>query len=252
MNTMNKLKYLFLFSLLFVFNGCYNEPQDHSDDEGKVVILLQFLNKVNGETLQLGSSKKYTDASGEEFYIEKLKYYISNIKLRNAKNGTYFIEPMSYHLISSEQTSGPSIELEIPTGEYDQLQFGIGVDAEKNTSMSYDGDLDPNNSMAWDWASGYKFLVLEGKYFTPTTGVDGGGLVFHIGENKNYKTVTIPMQSTPITMNDHHKTITVNVAVEEMWKAPNPVKFDDIHEAMSGDNASKIADNYAEGMFSIQ
>jgi hypothetical protein len=249
---MNNLKQLiYLLPVLLIFNSCYKEPEDH-EETGKIMIHLQFANRVNGELLQLGSSKKYTNSNGDEFSIEKLKYYVSNIRLRNAKDGLYYVEPASYHLINTELTSTPVIELEIPTGTYDQLEFGIGVDADKNTSLSYDGDLDPNNSMAWDWGSGYKFVVLEGKYFTALTGSDGGGLVFHIGENKNYKTVTLPFLFTLTSMNDDHKTFTLNVAIEEMWKTPNEIKFDDLHEAMSGDNASRIADNYAEGMFTIQ
>src|SRR4051794_24274075 len=101
MNTLKKISYLIIPLVLVAFTGCYNEPEDdHEAEEGKVMILLQFLNKVNGENLQLGSSKKYTNSVGEEFSIERLKYYISNIRLRNSESGLYFIEPLSYHLIS--------------------------------------------------------------------------------------------------------------------------------------------------------
>jgi hypothetical protein len=240
---MNKLHYLVL-ALFFILTSCNTDE----DEPKNTKLTILFSNTVNSEPLVL-NSRRYINIEGEEFTIERLKYYISNIKLRNKKTGEYYMEPESYHLITPDQkTADIAIELLVPEAEYDQLTFGVGVDETKNTSLSYDGDLDPNNSMAWDWESGYKFFVLEGKYYSTKTGSNGDGLVFHVGENKNYKTIALPLHDRSVKGD----TITIDVAVEQMWKTPNPISFDELNEAMFGANASKIADNYSEGMFSIK
>jgi hypothetical protein len=238
------------FSIILFSLSCTdsnNEPKS-----GKIT--LAFVNKINDEPLVL-STKKYIGLSGESFEVEKFKYYISNIKLRNKNDGSYYIEPESYHLITPDEKSNVvNLQLEVPIAEYDLIEFGIGVDSLKNTSLSYDGDLDPNNSMAWDWKSGYKFLAFEGKFYTAATGENGGGLVFHIGENKNFTMISLALQegTTGLKVSSKEKTISIKVAIEEMWKSPNLIKFDELSEAMFGEDASKIVENYKEGMFSIE
>lgn len=251
------MKYTFLIMLTILattISSCYKEADDDQTTPGKIVI--SFDNRINGDPLELNPVNKYTNPHGDDFRIEKFKYYISNVKLRNKKDHSHFTEAESYHLISPDQESHiKSFELEVPAGEYDLIEFSVGVDPDKNTSLSYDGDLDPNNSMAWDWEAGYKFLVMEGKYYTPATGSAGGGLVFHIGENKNYKSFALPLAegSSGLKVSPSlEKTITVTVAIEEMWKAPHLINFNEVNEAMFGENASKIAENYSDGMFSIQ
>ncbi len=107
--------------------------------------------------------------------------------------------------------------------------------------------------MAWDWNTGYKFLAMEG-YFTKTD-QSQGALVFHIGSNPNYRKLEYNMENLGkglLTIQSGlTPKLTVIADVNGLFKLPNPVDFQQANNVMGGPTATKIADNYATGLFSI-
>jgi hypothetical protein len=254
-NKIARSSFLIIFSLL-VF-GC-KENETSPQKSVNNTLTFTFEHFVNGEALKLNNPEKYKNALGQEFTVEEFKYYISNIKLRNLQTGAFYLEPDSYHLAFVSNNSNTfSFDLDsLPIGDFNEIEFSIGVDNGKNSSLDKVGDLDPNSNMAWEWETGYKFLLFEGKYFTPETGVNGAGLIFHVGENKNFKTLRFRLNDLGLplikTTKDSKQNVKIDVEVTELWKDPNPIDFDVTNKAMAGEDAERTADNYKEGMFLIK
>ena len=211
-------------------------------------VLVNVDNHVNGLPLILDTDK-YVSPAGDTFKINSLKYYISNVSLKNAITGKTYTEENSYHLIDLNNNKTSFTLNNIPKDVYDEITFSIGVDAVANKKTDQVGDLDPNNEMAWDWNTGYKFLVATGKYF------DKGaekGLVFHVGSDANYKTVTLKFPKGLKLPSVKQQNMVLAANVNQLFENPNLIDFNQINAVMGGANAAKLAENYGNGMFTVK
>lgn len=233
-----------ILALAIGFSSCNN------DDEIPALMAtsIQFENTLNGKDLVLNSSA-FTLPSGEAFTPKKFKYYISNIALIDSKTGIEYLVPDSYHLINAETNTGIDLGM-IPSSNYDQIRFSIGLDAEANGKTDQTGDLDPNSDMVWNWNSGYKFVLLEGEFIHSQT-QERTGLIFHIGRNQNYKIIT---QSLSGIKAGSPALITLTTKVDELFLSPNALKVSELPSTtiMGGELADRIGENYAEGFISIK
>ncbi|MEM1135712.1 MAG: MbnP family protein, partial [Bacteroidota bacterium] len=206
-----------------------------------------------GQPLEL-DSKEYKNALDNRYTVSEFKFYMSNIKLRNSSNGAIYLEPESYHLVERmPETHIYEIEIDnIPTDSFafNELEFGVGVDNAKNYSLDQVGALDPTNNMAWDWNTGYKFLLLEGRFFPENS--DPAGLVYHIGGDSNYRTISLPLGNNPVAINQNEQfTLTINVEVSQIFNGATNLDFNKNNVVMFDAIANKVATNYASNMFSI-
>lgn len=83
-----------------------NDPSSH--------IKITFKNKVGNSAIALRDSI-YTNPFGERFSITKLRYYVTNVALSNAKNS--FKEIDSYHLVDESKPESQSIFFSLPPGK---------------------------------------------------------------------------------------------------------------------------------------
>lgn len=173
----------------------------------------------------LAFNKAYQNALGQPYVIQTLVYYVSNVKLTRA-DGTVWTEPNSYHLVRVQgaPNDNPQISLAgVPYGNYTKLTMSFGVDHAANTSTDKTGDLDPGNGMAWDWTTGYRFMVLEGEY--RPVGQVVQDLTYHLGTDAAYRTMELAFPTTA--------TVTASVApeahllidVNAIFGGPNQMDF---------------------------
>jgi hypothetical protein len=234
---------LFLFGLLFLFNG---KTFAQKKDKKKVSLEIQFENIVGDKPLELDSGK-YINNLGQEFSITKFNYYISNIRLiRN--DGKVFISD-SYFLIKEEDSLSKLIELEkIPPGTYSSIQFTIGVDSLKNCSGIQTGALDPMHGMFWTWNTGYIFLKLEGMSSSST--LPNEIIEYHIGgftsENNAVRTIKKDLRKELIISKKNKSILTITSDVLEILKTPTDIDFS-VTPAVTGiENAQTICTNYMD------
>lgn len=240
---MKNLIYTALFGSLLIFSSCTEE-----EAPATMAMNIELEHVLAGQALEL-NGKSFTLPSGEDFTPKKFKYYISNVELRNSVTGETYVEPDSYHLISEDGNKGFDLGM-VPSSEYDQLVFSIGVDEVANGKTDQTGDLDPNSDMAWNWNTGYKFLVLEGE-FTNSNTTERQGLVMHIGTNANYKTIT---QSLSGVRAGQSTTLTLTSNLDELFLDPNTLEVSDLESTtiMFGEMAGKVAENYSEGFITVK
>lgn len=235
---MKNISYLFL-AVLFAFASCDKEDETPA----QMSVEITFENTLNGNPLEL-NQENFTLPSGEPFMVKKFKYYISNVVLTDTESATQYIENDSYHLLGQDFNSVIDLGM-IPSANYDQITFSIGVDEVANSRTDQTGDLDPNNDMAWNWNSGYKFVVLEGE-FTHQSTQKRTGLIFHIGTNSNYATVTLSLSGV---MAGKASSIALETAIDELFSNPNILAPSNMASTtvMGGPVADQIGQNYAEG-----
>jgi hypothetical protein len=188
----------------------------------------------------------YQNPFGEIYSVSKLKYYISNIKLNNFK------EKKSYHLIDA--FTKDSININLPTGNYNNIQFLVGVDSLMNCSGAQAGALDPLNDMFWTWNSGYVMFKMEG--ISKNSNADNNRIEQHIGGYKGmYKTMREIKLSpiTPIVITENNNAaIIIQVDLDKYWDGINKVKIAETPvNATIGAAAKNAADNFP-AMFTIK
>lgn len=236
------------FLLLLTFLGLNLATSCKKDEAPASNLAIKLALMVDNQALTL-NTLRYNNDLGTPYQIEKFAFYLSNLKLKNTKTGASYTVPKSYHLVRAENSNIFTINISnVAAGEYDVLEYAIGVDAKQNTSLDQIGDLDPANGMAWDWNTGYKFIVLEGRYFMPNSATRG--LVFHIGENANYKVYQLSLSNTN-TQNLQIKTgeinsLSLNVNVAALFRSPNSIDFNKTNQVMGEEDAVKIRENSAK------
>ena len=160
-----------------------------------VELALYFHPFVGVEPLVFNECR-YPNPGGEgRFKVRDFQFFLCNIRLVSA-TGAY-AEPDSYHLVrfDGDQPYFVIVLHGVPRRNYERIEFGIGVDAAANRSLASRGDLDPNSRMAWTWEVGYKFVLLEGELVRDNASIP---LVYHIGFNENYRTISIELHRNPL------------------------------------------------------
>jgi hypothetical protein len=253
---MKNLHYLFLilFVLVFCFSCSTNESKKQDETE-KVTLEVQFF--VKDTPLKL--LQEYQNDLNQNYLLESFKFYLSNFEFESTSTNETFKVEDSYLLFSADREKNTfDREILVKKGEYSKLNFSIGVDSIKNTSLDNTGDLDISNSMAWDWNTGYKFVVMEGKYYTDSSNLTvSTPLVFHIGQNQNYKKVSLSfddMNDKGILSinNENTKKIILKVDLNDFFSSPNQIDFDEINNIMGGGKSLLFSQNYENGFITLK
>lgn len=202
-----------------------------------------FHHKANGQPLVLVDST-YKNASGEQYKVTRLRYYISNV-------GFDGMGTKSVSLI--EAAGADSIILDVKPGTYGQLNFTLGVDSMLNCSGAQSGALDPLKGMFWTWNSGYIFFKMEG--FSPASPADLNRIEHHIGGYKdpNKVAANISLKLPPrLTLKARQETVIhIDVNLDHYWQGAGKLSIAENALIMvPGTLAKKAAANF-EGMFSL-
>jgi hypothetical protein len=205
---------------------------------------------INSARLVLHTSK-YVNANNDSFKVSTLKYYISNITLKNS-DGLYKV-PDSYYLIDASISTDTIINISnIPVGTYTEIGFSLGVDSINNHTGSQPAALNPTIAadMFWLWAPGYKFIELEGYHGTNYA----SGMLFHISGDDNYKKWLMNSSTANWAniniKNNTSSTIMLKANIDEMFKTPVTINFATMNNVSADPDAHTIANNYAD-MFQL-
>ena len=232
-------KIIFILFSIVTLISCKKDETPTYNENTKAPLEVEFDNIVGGVDLTLNTAN-YTNATGEQFNISALKYYISNVQLTNV-NGTVYTVPQneSYFLINEADANTHSINVNAPEGEYNKLQFILGVDSLRCTKDISEraGVLDPTiGGMYWTWNSGYIFFKMEGS--SPSIAGANNAYKFHIGGFGGYSSTTI----------NNIKKITIDLsargnAIVKTGKVPAIHIMTDVTKVMNGSSNVSLAAN---------
>lgn len=260
------MKRLFPILLLFpvvLLTNCKKDISPNNSEE-LVPLSIEFDNIMGGQNLFL-NTVQYTNAAGEAFNVSLLQYYISNIKLRRTDTKMYTVpQDSSYFLIIEGNESARFARFNVPSGDYDQLSFIIGVDSLRSTMdiAKRTGVLDPStghDGMYWGWNSGYIFFKMEGS--SPVAPLDPSGVHkfrYHIGgfggysapTINNIRTITIDLKNSGIAQPRKNRRANIHLMADvlKMFNGPATVSIAANPSVMFSDYSVTIANNYS-GMF---
>jgi hypothetical protein len=183
-------------------------------------VTMTFANEVDGQALELGQMK-YTNAAGNLYQVDLLKYYVTNVIL--VKDDNTEVKVGNYDLINAADPSTCMVEAPgIPNGTYNKVKFNIGIPMDRNHNGAQDGDLDPVMGMIWDWNTGYVFYKHEGKYRN-SMGQDRN-LAFHFATDRAFTSVEVPL-SNPLVLNGMDKKVKLKFNLNNLYTTPTNVDF---------------------------
>lgn len=236
------------FASLTLLQNC-GDSEDPVDNTPKQ-IEFTFSAEANGAPVEY-SSGRYMNSLDQEFSIDRIKVYISNIKLHSSTSSEEFVEPNSYHLVSlNPDNDAFSFTMpDIPAGfSFDRVTYSIGIDAATNLSTDNTGDLDPANDMAWNWDTGYKFFLMEGKHF-PVDDGDATGLVVHIGTNANLQTNEELIESAVVLTQNGALAFKIDALAP--LTGTNTIDFSSNTTFKVGEASDKMAENYSGRLINL-
>lgn len=158
-----------------------------------------------------------------EFRLEKLKFYVSNVRIDNDSTDSYVKD---VHLVDMDNVTSQSFTLVKPEGSYSRLSFGVGLDDIQNNTTpanySVDHPLGLNQNTFWAMTpSSYIFIMLEGKMDTSST-TDFYPMSYHLAHSDLYqilnfdKTIVVDAnQSEVININLNMAVLFNNVDLSE-------------------------------------
>lgn len=215
-----KHTFIYFFLLLTVLSACDRKIIEPPVAQ-EASLSLRIVNKVGLDTLVLGEMK-YTNAAGNQYQVDMLKYYISNIVLVK-EDGTEW-KAGNHDLIDAEIDSSANIVLKkIPNGTYKKMRFFVGVDSLHNHTGAQEGDLNPIYGMIWTWNTGYIFFKHEG-YFKDNVGALKP-LTYHFGTDKALTTVEVPFTGNELTILGEDRKVSLNFDLNSTYDSPNVVNF---------------------------
>jgi len=201
------------------------KPVDATPPNGRVTVA--FSNNIDGQPITPGSMN-FTNAAGNRYGVDVLKYYISNFTFVRS-DGSEF----NYHIHELMDDSKPaslSFTLDsLLNGDYTAVKFQLGVDSLHNHTGNQEGDLNPANGMIWTWDIGYNFFKHEG-FFLRTNG-DTSQVVFHYGTDNALLNVTVPI--TTMKMEGKDRKLFLNFNLNDAYTSPNNIDFNNDNIRMS-------------------
>jgi hypothetical protein len=207
-----------------------------------IEVTLRFHPFVGSEPL-VRNEPRYANPGGDgHFAVRDFQFFVSNVRLVGSSD--VYAEPDSYHLVRFDGASGTHvIKLrDVPRGQYDRIEFGIGVDADANQSIDPRGDLDPNSRMAWSWETGYKFVLLEG---TLVLGDERRPIVYHVGFSENYRPVATGFDADALDSADPRLDFRVDLL--RIFTGQSTVDMATLSSVIfDPDDAALLARNYAD------
>lgn len=205
-----KLALLTLGATLFL-NSCDDDP-----GEGQVKVVFEMTK--DGSAINL--NEVYAGDNITAMRIEKLKFYLSNVKLLGANDELREVEVVDFE---SDRTSFTFSNIQ--EGTYSGISYSVGLSPEMNASDPLDYEtghpLSASWGLYWSWAMKYRFALLEGRGAADGS-IDGQGddfiISMHPGADGFAQAVSLS-ESVQIE-EGKTKTITVQIDVDGMFDGP--------------------------------
>lgn len=186
--------FLMLLSFLLVVNAC-------KDDENDVALSVDVDMSVKAlyDDEPLVMAQSYTYVTEAPIFFTKLRLYLSHIVLTTADGSEVElseVEVLDFSSIMDRTAAEQGLQLSfpaIPEGEYTGISFGVGVSRDLNATTP--SDYSSSHPLAesgdyWNAWESYIFTKIEGKVDLEQNGSFGLGVVYHIGSDDLYRTIT--------------------------------------------------------------
>lgn len=210
-------------------------------------IHISFRHKVDDEIVMLDTIR-YRNAAGNDYSIERLKYFVSNFEFQG-KKATIATDDVFYVDMDDTETYTFEIPQPLIIDTFLALRFTFGLDSEANYTDAFTDE--PESKMAWPdmMGGGYHHMKLEGKFNDADTvknyAIHTGGLngaLNHI----NYEFVgdTIFSVGTDIY-------VTIDMDINAWMAVPNQCDLVNFGMIMGDSTAQRMIKENGQYVFSL-
>jgi hypothetical protein len=191
---------LFLLLLVVLFASCKKDKPDPdpipNPDPQPTLLKMELTAWFEDEVLEAG--KVYHNVSNYRVNVTELKLYLAHVHAVRDNGEIQNLTDIAFFDLTN---GSASLTLSnVPPGNYTGLGFGIGVPQEMNSPANpgfniaiYDSNhpLSVTNNMYWTWATGYRFVIFDGRYDVDAESDDPliNGYSFHTGMDESYREV---------------------------------------------------------------
>jgi len=193
---------------------------------------LRFNLTYEGETLLMG--KRYIYPTGEEFEFSRFDMYISELSLGQGNNlklikeVDYLIMTQTYRDVTSAKDGYLYRIAGIEDGNYDTLQFNIGLTPDMNATTPSDYPInDPlgRSGEYWEGWKSYIFASIEGRINLDTANSDfEQGIALHLGSNDALQ--EIKLIETIDLFDSKEKIIDINIELKDLFVSKDGEIYD--------------------------
>ncbi len=254
---MKALRYilpLFIF-ITFTFSECEDDPKPILPVENN--LRLDFSASVGTNDFSVDTEFLNEDSHPTKF--ETFKFYISRVTL--VKADLTEIEVKDVALVDFKSNFSKKVRMNVPSGNYVAIKFGIGLDSVLNASdpatFPQSHPLGISQGTYWSWASQYKFAMFDGR--VDTVGNLGSAtdvlVSIHPGTNPLYRKIG-GLQHTFTTNTTSTEVVNIDVDMFEIFNGDAgkvDITVDNQSHVTPSDKhiATRIMDNFVNA-FSIE
>mgnify|MGYP003383277140 CR=1 FL=1 len=203
---------------------------------GEGMVRLHVTGTWEGQPFQ--ASQEHHDVLNHRVFVDGLKLYLSDVQLKGPSGQEDLLEVGLFNL-----TVGEGVSLvKVPAGTYGSLLFGLGVRPDLNMSdpsqYAAGHPLSVSNGTYWTWASGYRFVMFDGRFDTDPNGTGTVLPTFsiHSGKNDCYTTAE-RLAPSPIHVEPGDTTdVYLNFAVDRFFYTQNDTIDISVDNQSHGEN----------------
>ena len=170
MSGKNIIVLLLLMPLLF--SSCHKEKT--------AALSVSFAFQVDGQTLEQ-DVRKYVNAAGNQYEVNEVMFFISNIKLYKSDGSVVARDRIHYVDIDIASTLDWDFGM-VPQGDYSAISFTFGLNNAENQSYLFVNP--PECNMSWPevMGGGYHYMKINGKWLADDNQVKPFNLHTGIGQ----------------------------------------------------------------------
>lgn len=199
---MNENRHIFIFFLaalavIFHLSSCDPKEGPNPPTIQKAPFKLVLLFDLSAGNNQVILNQPFTDTKNLSAQYVAMQYYLSNIRIKNTSGAFEKLSEavLINHRIKDPAVSSPQwenfITFELKEGAYESIFFDLGLPAALNesdpTTFANEHALSTYAGMYWNWATMYRFVILEAKMDTAGNSEFSHDLIFHTGTDELYR-----------------------------------------------------------------
>ena len=250
------LKVLSFLSVTFILTACQHEPVEPEPAPPvpttgtlRMVIVPQW----EGVPFALNSIQ--TNVNDYRVKVEFLKMYLGDVRLMNGNDSTNLDDIELFNFSNSPVVA----EWPAAPGTWSVFRAGLGVPSRLNDAdpIVYPPGhpLDLNNGTWWTWASGYRFVIFDGRYDTDANGAGSPIAPFsmHTGMNAVYREFDLALGNGITITAGNTTTLTLDLAIDRFFYSATDTLDLVTENQTHGENiplAMELTDNVI-GSFSV-
>lgn len=206
-------------------------------------LTVQIVPRFDQAPLVFDSLTNQTVA-GQTISVTRLDFLLSDFALHRA-DGVWLRKQDVFAFIDGRNHQTRFTLPDIPSGDYDRVQFHIGLAPQINhgdtTRWPANHPLNPDvNHLYWGWSREYVFLALEGHW---QNGRQVGGFSYHIATDRELMTVDMPVEMRL----DGDREMQLLFDVDKIFSTPNQIRLSDTtdtsHSRTNDTQTAKLREN---------